>query len=194
MESSTRYAERSDEELVLMLGSRDSRALEMLSERYSGPAYSLALRILADSGWAEEVVQDVLLRLWNRPEMYDASRGDLRRWLLRVTHNAAVAGLRGRRGTARAFNGGSEALVLIPHADDDPSESVWKSLRAEIVRRALVELPRPQRQVLELAYYEGLTQTEIAARTGDPLGTVKTRVRLGLAKLRILLANAGELE
>ncbi|MDQ3856394.1 MAG: sigma-70 family RNA polymerase sigma factor [Chloroflexota bacterium] len=194
MDSSAEYSLRSDEELVLLLAKRDTAALEAVSRRYSRLAYSLALRILGDPGWAEEVVQDVLLRLWRRPEMFDPARGDLRRWLLRVTHNAAIAGLRGRRGTARARDSGPEELAVLPHRGDDPAEAAWKSLQAEAVRAALAELPSAQRQAVELAYYEGLTQIEIAERTGEPLGTIKTRIRLGLGKLRAMLEQTGAVE
>lgn len=174
----------SDAELVVMLAAGDTLALEIISGRHAPPVYSLALRILRDPGWAEEVVQDVLVRLWHRPEMYVSERGDLRSWLLRVTHNAAIAGLRGRRGTARTLAAGPEPLELLAQDGDDPSEAALKSLHAEIVRAALSELPPPQRQALELAYYEGLSQSEIATLTGQPLGTIKTRIRLGLRKLK----------
>lgn len=194
MSSSGQYAQYSDEDLVSLLAARDATALAVLSERHAGLAYSLALRILRDPGWAEETVQDVLMRLWNRPEMFDATRGDLRKWLLRVTHNAAVSGLRGRRGTARALNTGPEPLELMAMNGEDPSETAVKSLSAETVRSVLAELPPTQRQALELAYYEGLTQSEIAARTREPLGTVKTRIRLGLQKLKLALEHVGVTE
>lgn len=180
-----------DEDLVHALATGDVSALEILSERHSRPAYSLALRILQDSGWAEEVVQDVWLKLWKNPALYDASRGDLRRWLLSVTHNASVDGLRGRRGTAARRDGGADALELARDTGEDPSESAWKSLQAERVQEALAELPPSQRQAIELAYFEGLSQSEIATRTGEPLGTIKTRVRLGLEKLKRSLERVG---
>lgn len=180
-----------DEDLVHALAAGDVSALEILSERHSRPAYSLALRILQDSGWAEEVVQDVWLKLWKNPALYDASRGDLRRWLLSVTHNASVDGLRGRRGTSVRRDGGAVALELARDTGEDPSESAWKSLQAERVQEALAELPPSQRQAVELAYFEGLSQSEIATRTGEPLGTIKTRVRLGLEKLKRSLELVG---
>jgi RNA polymerase sigma-70 factor (ECF subfamily) len=181
------YAELTDEQLVQMLAAGDAQALGMLSERHARPVYSLALRILRDPGWAEEVAQDVLLRLWTKPELYDSARGDLRRWLLSVAHHAAIDGLRGRRGTARARDGGPEPLDGLAHEGEDPSEAAWRSLRAESVRGALAQLPPPQREAVELVYYHGLSQTEIAAHTGQPLGTVKTRIRLGLQKLKAAL-------
>ncbi len=180
-----------DDDLARALAAGDVIALEVLSERHSRPAYSLALRILRDPGWAEEVVQDVWLKLWKNPALYDASRGDLRRWLLSVTHNASVDGLRGRRGTSVRRDSGADALELARDTGEDPSESAWKSLQAERVQEALAELPPSQRQAVELAYFEGLSQSEIATRTGEPLGTIKTRVRLGLEKLKRSLERVG---
>ncbi len=191
MEPPAEYEGHTDEELVRGLVLGDARSLEQISVRHARPAYSLALRMLGDPGWAEEVVQDVLLRLWRKPELFDPARGDLRKWLLTMTHHAAVDGLRGRRGTARSFDAGPDALDLLPVQDDDPADSAWRSLQAESVRRALASLPREQREVLELAYYLGLSQAEISRRTGQPLGTVKTRTRLALSKLRDSLRQAG---
>ena len=126
--------------------------------------------------------------------MYNPARGDLLRWLLTVTHHAAVDGLRSRRGTARNLDGGSEALNTIAYNGEEPSESAWRHIQAESVRAALAELPPPQREALELAYYGGLSQSEIAARTGQPLGTVKTRIRLGMVRLREALDSVGATE
>lgn len=177
----------SDEHLISMLVTGDSNAIDMLWDRHARPVYSLAVRMLGDSGWAEEIVQDVFYRLWSNPGMYDSSRGDLRRWLLAVTHHAAVDGLRGRRGTARAHDNGPHSLEMLPYSGETPGTSVWRKLRAENVRAAMLNLPSAQREVIELAYFQGLTQMEIAQRTGQPLGTVKTRLRLGQQKLRALL-------
>ena len=184
MRASAAYADHRDEELVRLLGHGDADALEALSDRHARPAYSLALRVLGDPGWAEEVVQDVLLRLWKKPELYDPGRGDLRRWLLSVTRNAAIDGLRGRRGTANARDGGAAPLDFLSDGADDPSDVAWRNMQAETVRAALQDLPDAQREVVELAYFGGLSQSEIAQRTGEPLGTVKTRMRLGLGKLK----------
>lgn len=178
------YADRSDGDLVASLRGGDTDALAEVSERHAHALYGLALHILADPGWAEEIVQDVLVRLWRKPEMYDAARGELRRWLLSVTHHAAIDGLRGRRGTARASSAGPDALDRLRITDLEPSERVWQRMQAQSVREALRQLPPAQREALELAYYKGYSQSEIAQCTGQPLGTVKTRLRLGLRKLR----------
>lgn len=184
MERRTEYAHLTDEQLVQALSEGDPHGLAVLSERHARPVYSLALRILGDPGWAEEVAQDVLLRLWTKPQLYDAARGDLRRWLLSITHHAAVDGLRGRRGTARARDGGPEPLDDMAQEGQSPEDLAWAHLQAESIRTALLTLPQPQREAVELVYYRGLSQSEVASQTGQPLGTIKTRIRLGLQKLR----------
>jgi RNA polymerase sigma-70 factor, ECF subfamily len=140
-------------------------------------------------GWAEEVIQDVFVRLRSNPQMYDAARGDLRRWLLTVTHHAAVDGLRSKRGTAVARDAGPEGLEFVSQRGEDPADSAWRNLQAESVRAAILDLPSAQREAMELIYFHGLTQAETAERTGQPLGTVKSRVRIGLRKLRDSLSG-----
>ena len=194
LERGSERAQDSDEQLIGTLSDGDPQALGMLWNRHARPVYSLALRMLRDPGWAEEVVQDVFLRLWRNPRVYDPSRGELRRWLLTVTHNAAVDGLRGRRGTARSRDAGPEPLEGVVHGEEDPADRVWRNLRAERVRDALSELPPVQREVMELVYFEGMTQAETAEHTGQPLGTVKSRLRLRMRKLRDSLSGIGASE
>ena len=194
LEQGTGQAPDSDERLVSTLAEGGPDTLGILWDRHARPTYSLALRILRDPGWAEEVVQDVFVRLWKNPRMYDPSRGDLRRWLLTVTHHMAVDGLRGRRGTARTRDAGPDGLEFVSRMDEDPADSLWRNVRADHVRNALLELPPAQREVMELVYFKGLTQSEAARQTGQPLGTVKSRLRLGLQKLRSSLAEIGATE
>lgn len=194
LERNTRYALDNDEQLVSRLARGDADALGVLWDRHARLAYSLALRMLRDSGWAEEVVQDVFIRLWSKPRMYDPSRGDLRRWMLTITHHAAVDGLRGRRGSARSRDAGPEGLESVSDRNDDPAENTWKNVRAEHVQIALSRLPSAQREVMELVYFQGLTQLETAEHTGLALGTVKSRLRLGMQKLRGSLAEIGTAE
>lgn len=182
-------AQYSDEQLVHTLADGDAAALGVLWDRHARPVYSLALRMLRDRGWAEEVVQDVFVRLWSNPRMYDAARGDLRRWLLTVTHHAAVDGLRSKRGTSVARDAGPEGLEFLPQRGEDPADSAWRSLRAESVRSAILDLPSTQREAMELVYFNGLTQAEAAQLTGQPLGTIKSRLRMGLRKLRDSLSE-----
>lgn len=194
MKSEPDHRDYQDSDLVNRLALGDTRSLEVISERHARPAFALAYRILGDSGWAEELVQDVLLRLWRKPELYDPARGDLRRWLLTVTHHAAIDALRSRRGTARNLEAGPMALDGLAYNSDDPFESAWTAARIREVKNALDQLPIEQKKVIELAYYEGLSQTEIAARTNQALGTVKTRMRLGLNKLKVFLQQTGAYE
>ena len=194
LEQGSEHAQAGDAKLVRPLADGNAEALRALWDRHARYLYSLSYRILRDSGWAEEVVQDVFMRLWKNPQKYDPSRGELRTWLLTITHHAAVDGLRGRRGTATAREAGPEMLDFLAHRDDDPSDSAWNSIRAESVRDAVSELPPEQREVMELIYFSGLTQREISERTHQPLGTVKTRLRLGMQKLRGSLAEIGTAE
>ena len=194
MERGPGHAQDSDEQLVDALAAGDSRALSTLWDRHARPAYSLALRMLRDPGWAEEVVQDVFLRLWRNPAAYDATRGDLRRWLLSVAHHAAVDGLRGRRGSARSRDAGPGPLEGMGREEEDPADAAWANLRAERVRAAISQLPPTQREVIELAYFGGWSQSEIAKNTGQPLGTVKSRLRMGMKKLRASLDDTGAAE
>lgn len=177
----------SDERLLVTLGRGDAEALGILWDRHSRPVYSLALRVLRDPGWAEEVVQDVFLRLWSSPRAYDPTRGDLRRWLLTVCHHAAIDGLRSKRGAARNRDAGPGRLEIIPHHGGDPADTVLLRLEAEHLRAAMENLPGNQRELMELVYFEGYTQAEAAQQTGQPLGTVKSRLRLGMQRLRVLL-------
>lgn len=194
LERGSEHTQVRDEQLVRTMAEGDENALGALWDRHARPVYSLAHRILRDPGWAEEVVQDVFVRLWSDPRKYDPSRGELRPWLLTVTHHAAVDGLRGRRGTATNRETGPESLEFMPFGGEDPSESASNSLRAESVRTALLELPSEQREVMEMVYFGGFTQRETAEKTGQPLGTVKSRLRLGMQKLRSLLTEIGPSE
>jgi RNA polymerase sigma-70 factor (ECF subfamily) len=165
---------------------RDEDALAALYDRYSGLVFTLALRIVGDRALAEEVMQDVFLRCWHGLEQFDRSRGTLPAWLFGMTRNRAIDLLRSRHHQARlreqtplAENEQFEAST--PDASDDVL------LRAT-VGEALGELTEGQREAIELAYYGGLTQVEVAAQLGEPLGTVKTRIRDGLRRLRRVLA------
>lgn len=171
----------SDEELLRRIARRDPAALASLYDRYAPLVYGLARRIVRDEGQAEDLVQEVFLRVWNRPQVYDQGRGSFRAWLLSVAHHLAVDLIRRRR---------REVTYQEKLADSfdppDPFEKVISQVDGAKVRSLLDRLPPEQRQVVVLAYFEGLTQREIAERLGEPLGTVKTRLRLGIMKLRAL--------
>lgn len=178
-----------DDALMLAVVARDEHAFAVLYDRYIDLVYSASLRVLADAGLAEDSAQDVFVRLWRRPETFIAERGRFLSWLMSVTRNRAVDELRAR-GRRRRREGGSlgepdEAAQPLFSTDPvDPQRSAELHEAQATVRRALIDLPGDQRLALELAYFGGLTQQEIAAQLHEPLGTVKTRIRLGMQKLR----------
>jgi RNA polymerase sigma-70 factor (ECF subfamily) len=181
-----------DAELMAALAMGDIAALELLYDRYSTLVFSVSLRVLHDSQLAEDVVQEVFLRLWRQPISYDPTRGRFISWLMSVTRNRSLDEL--RRVTRRMRSEDVEddepghEIPAVGHLDDPQAELIVAEARAA-VRAAMTRLPPAQRRVIELAYFGGLTHVEIAERTGDPLGTVKTRVRLGMRKLRESLAE-----
>lgn len=167
----------SDDSLLRRVNENDSIAMTKLFDRYAGMVYSVAVRVLRDAGRAEDLLQDVFFQLWRKPESFVSSRGSLGAWLLVVTRNRAIDVLRRRRPM--------ESVDDYPLASTISFASeVEQGAMMQKVRKALAMLPSEQRNALELAYFEGLSQTEISERTGDPLGTVKTRMRLGLISLR----------
>lgn len=173
---------------MLLLGARlrDESALAILYDRYSGLVYTLALRVVGDRDLAEEVMQDVFLRCWHGTEQYDPTRGTLPGWLLGIARNRAIDVVRSRQHQARLRE--REPLPEPgPHEIGVPDRAEEILLR-EMVSQALTELSAPQRAAIELAYYGGLTQAEVATQLGEPLGTVKTRIRDGLRRLRRVLA------
>jgi RNA polymerase sigma-70 factor (ECF subfamily) len=177
------YAEQADEQLVHLLRRRDVRALEALYKRHARAVYSLSFRMLGEGAAAEEVVQECFLKLWRQPELYQPGRGKLLSWLLGVTHHRAVDQLRRRRLEQRhTVNGEVDRASGV----GDPEQHVWGRFQVEAVARALADLPSSQRVALELAYLRGMTQAEIAAYLGEPLGTIKTRMRLAMQKLRAM--------
>jgi RNA polymerase sigma-70 factor, ECF subfamily len=180
----------SDAELVRRLGEADGAALSQLYQRFGRPCYSLARRICADEGLAEDVVQEVFLTLWRDPTRFDPSRGGFATWLLTLIHHKAVDAVR-RESTIR------RRMVAAPDAGEDWSptpvpgadQAALARVAAGQVRAALHRLPVEQRQVLALAYFGGHTQREIAVLTGVPLGTVKSRMFTAVQRLRTLLTD-----
>lgn len=178
-----------DEGLMVAIMSRDEAAFAVLYDRYADLVYSASLRVLADPQLAEDVSQDVFVRVWRRPEAFVPDRGRFITWLLSVTRNRAVDELRAR-GRRHRREGGpmgdpDEAAEPLFHSTPpDPQTSAERREQQAALRNALSALPAEQRSALELAYLGGLTQQEVAARLDAPLGTVKTRIRLGMHKLR----------
>jgi RNA polymerase sigma-70 factor, ECF subfamily len=175
----------SDEELVERVAAQDVEALDALYGRHARATYSLAYRVLNDRELAEDVVQESFLTLWQRPDAFVPQRGRLLTWLLGVTHHRAIDVVRRRNVEVRHRQDGASANEVLDRSPTaDPESQAWHSQRSATVSKALSVLPRNQREALELAYFGGLTQTEIAARLDQPLGTVKTRIRLAMQKLR----------
>jgi RNA polymerase sigma-70 factor (ECF subfamily) len=171
-----------DAELIARLQRRDPQALAELYDRYGRLAYSLIVRVVRDGATAEDLVQETFLRVWNRAQGFDARRGALGPWLLAVARNRAIDYLRSAGGRER------NALELDdvdhPSLYTDMESDILASDKARVIRAAMDRLTPRLREVIELAYFEGLTQTEMAARLGEPLGTVKTWVRTALKNLR----------
>jgi len=167
----------------------DHEGLAALYDRHARPVYSLALRILQDQGEAEDIVQDVFSQAWRQAANYDPSRGAVAAWLFTLARSRAIDRLRARRARPeQAVDDRQAANVVDPRVPADLQ--LLSAEQVGQVRAALEALPVLQRVAIELAYYEGLTHIEIAARLEQPLGTVKTRIRLALGKLRDVLAGA----
>jgi RNA polymerase sigma-70 factor, ECF subfamily len=168
-----------DAGLIRRILNGDDTALGTLYDRYGRLVYSVSLRILRDTGAAEEVLQDIFHQLWRVAASFDFTRGSLSSWLMVMARNRSIDRLR-RRGVALA----GDPVEALPPAKFDLESDVAQQEMIGRVRRALDALPEPQRKAMELAYFEGLTQSEIAHQTGDALGTVKTRLRTALTSLR----------
>jgi RNA polymerase sigma-70 factor (ECF subfamily) len=175
--------EETDRILIARVEGRDAEALSILYDRHAARLLGLAHRILGETGEAEEVLQEVFLFAWRAASTFDASRGSVLAWLLVATRSRAIDRLRARRPAAVTSVRGLDEVAEAAGPDDVEAASAGRQWE-ERCRAAVRELPEDQRRVLELAYFEGLTQQEIAEKTAIPLGTVKTRVRLGLMKLR----------
>jgi RNA polymerase sigma-70 factor (ECF subfamily) len=188
------YARALDEELIGLIAQRDERALERLYEKYGRAIYSLVLRMLRDPARAEEVSQEVFLKVWRRPGSYAPGRGPFVTWLLSVAHHRAVDELRARRHDTLPIDGADGVGIEIVDESADLSDVAWVGERRVAIRAALGGLPQTQRHAIELAYYAGLTQREISDRLGEPLGTIKTRMRLAMQKLRASLADVAAID
>ena len=156
---------------------RDQGAMAQLYDRYSSIVYAVALRVLGDTGAAEDVLQEVFLQLWRNPGAFDSARGSLAAWLAVITRNRSIDVLRKRKPETDIED------VIVSVAPDLASDADRTRVAAKI-RGVLSSMPSPQRSALEMAYFEGLSHSEIADKTGEPLGTIKTRIRAGLLALR----------
>lgn len=170
-----------DVAIVRRIAEGDESALAILYDRWAQSVYSLVAHLLKDADGAEDVVEETFWQVWQRASSYDVSRGTVRTWLLTIGRSRALDRLRSRK---RNHDDISADLSLVRDPRSDPSQEVEGAERRQLVYAALIELPDEQRRALELAYFRGLSQSEIADFLGEPLGTIKTRMRLGMQKLR----------
>ncbi|MCA9859533.1 MAG: sigma-70 family RNA polymerase sigma factor [Thermomicrobiales bacterium] len=175
-----------DSELIALVTQGDQVALETLYERYSRAVYSFSLRIVGDAQVAEEILQEVFVRAWQQGGSFQSARGSLITWLLSITHNLSIDEVRRRNRRPQKADSAEPETILASLPDEglEVEEEVWLSSLRESIQDALQQLPAAQREAIELAYFQGLTQREIADALGEPLGTIKTRMRLGMLKLR----------
>ena len=174
----------SENELLQQVARQDQEALMALYQRYGALVYGLCLRVLRQPGWAEEVTQDVFLKLWRQPDRWDPSLGQFSSWLLTISRNAAIDRLRSEGRQAQAAWGADEegADSTVDLHLFAAEQTNW--LNGQLLRRLLGQLPPEQRQLIELAFFEGYSHSELADLLHLPLGTVKTRLRMGMQKLR----------
>jgi RNA polymerase sigma-70 factor, ECF subfamily len=182
-----------DETLAAQVARGDSTALEVLYDRYASRVLGIAMKIVGDQTLAEDILQETFWRVWQSASMYQSQLGSFAGWLFRIARNLSIDAYRRRNVRPQAVMGGRESdsdsiLEETPDPDTDVADQAQSILMNRQVRKALASLPGVQRQVIELAYFYGMTRQEIAEATGEALGTIHTRARLALQKLR------GELE
>lgn len=168
--------------LLSAIRTGDEQAMAALYDRYSAIVYSIALRVLGDTGKAEDILQEVFMQLWRNPGGFDSSRGHLAPWLAVIARNRAIDLLRKRHPE-------TDIEDVVVSVEPDMAGEAERARAMEKVRGTLGAMPPAQRAALEMAYFEGLSHTEISAKTGEPLGTIKTRIRAGLLALRKAFAT-----
>jgi RNA polymerase sigma-70 factor (ECF subfamily) len=183
-------AERlADEELMPLIGEKDSEAFAVFYDRHGGVAYSLAYRILGERSAAEDCTQEAFISIWRSGARFDRTRGSVRSWTLSIVRNRAIDALRSKAGKAPKLTFDDDAILESQAAEELTETEAMRLETATEVRGALEQLPGDQSKVIELAYFGGFSQSEIAAMLNVPLGTVKGRMRLGLEKIRGQLAE-----
>jgi RNA polymerase sigma-70 factor (ECF subfamily) len=177
LSTASKQSGRDDGALIAAIRAGSQNAMAELYDRYSSIVYAVAMRVLGDTAAAEDVLQDIFMHLWRNPGTFDASRGSLPPWLAVVARNRAVDALRKRRPQ-------SDIEDVTLSVEPDMAAEADRSRVAEKIRSALKDMPVGQRSALEMAYFEGFSHAEIAKKTGEPLGTIKTRIRAALMLLR----------
>ena len=186
----TEYLEMEDRQLIQRTALGDKEALEELYTRYSTSVFSLARFMLRQEALAEEATQDIFLNIWLKAASYKSDRGEPRAWIMSVAHHKVIDIIRARRRAITMTDPKDyETLDLLPSGQVPTDEQAERNLERERIRKALAVLPEAQQEVIILAYFEGYSQSEIAERLNQPLGTVKTRVRLAMQKLRVVLVQ-----
>ena len=171
------------------IGRKDPEAFEVFYDRHGGAAYSLAYRILGERGAAEDCIQEAFISIWRSGGKFDAARGSVRSWTLSIVRNRAIDVLRSKAGKAPKMTFDDDEIIDSRPADELTDEEAMRNETATEVRGALSQLPGEQSKVIQLAYFGGFSQSEIAGMLNVPLGTVKGRMRLGLEKIRGELAE-----
>ena len=176
--------------LLAAMARGDKSALARLYDSLGRPLYSLALRVTSDASEAQDIVQDVFLQMWQKAATYDKGRGSVFGWAATLTRNRAIDRVRMRQRRAELLAAsGPELQPAAPAGENDSAASLWVREKAAVVRTALTQLAPDQQKAIELAFFSGLTQQQIAAQLQEPLGTVKARIRRGLLKLREILPS-----
>ena len=182
---SAETAGTADEALLLRVGAGDEGAFRELFARYTAVSHALAFRLVRQAQVAEEIVQEAFLAVWRTPERYDPARGSVRSWLMGTVHHRAVDAVRREQAQRRRTD---QAAALAPRIAEDPIDDVVSALdlprERRLVQKALAGLPDEQRDVIQRMYFDGMSQSQIAERTGLPLGTVKSRTLLAMRRLR----------
>lgn len=178
-----------DEELMPLIAARDPDALEVVYDRHGGAAFSLAYRIVGERAAAEDVVQEAFISIWRSGTRFDRTRGSVRAWMLSIVRNRAIDSLRSSAGKAPRLTLDDDSILEQRPSDELTEEEAIRHETAIEVRGVLGRLPGEQSKVIQLAYFGGFSQSEIARMLGVPLGTVKGRMRLGLEKIRNELAE-----
>jgi RNA polymerase sigma-70 factor (ECF subfamily) len=182
------YDALDDHQLLARVSDQEPNALDALYSRYASAVYSLAMFMLKDTGLAEEATQDIFLNIWLKSGSFKPDRGQPKTWIMSVAHHRIIDLIRSRRRTtAITVSSDSEDLERIPAANLPIDEQVERKLERERIQKSLATLPEAQREVIRMAYFDGYSQSEIATLLNQPLGTVKTRVRLAMQKLRLVL-------
>lgn len=185
-----------DEALIRLIAHSKTEALSVLYDRYGRLVFSLAIHIVGDQATAEEITQDVFFRIWEKASTYRVEQAKVSTWLTSITRYRAIDILRQRgvRPEQNSVDWAEDTLSMLPAGADDPEDATELSMEQKRIQKALANLPEDQRQAVALAYFQGMTHTEIAETLKVPLGTVKTRIRLAIQKLREMLRDDRSVE